>query len=248
VSYDADATLLFSEIDPVQNLAVDNAAAAGADVNKIFNDPTCTSATPCYPAAVNYAPTYFLINGNYFDKTAPENTAIALPGLRSSGNVLVRLANAGSRTHIPSIVNLPMALVAEDGNPLPGKTRLQNEVLLSAGKTYDVLVKPPPTTGSSYDPNTYPFFDRALSLTTDNNLNGGMQGFLLVNNAGAAKQTLTSGKCAVSSAFCSTTQACGVGAGSCVFTVVPVPGAPGNLPRPSTTRSRSPATQPSRAT
>ena len=225
VNYDADATLLFSEIDPVQNAAVDAAAVAGADFNKIFNDPSCTTATPCYPAAVNYAPTYFLINGNYFDRTAPQNNAIAIPGLLSSGRVLVRMANAGSRTHIPAIVGLPMSLVAEDGNPLPGKYKIQNEVLLTAGKTQDVLVAPP-AAGASYAPNTYPVFDRALSLSTDNNGTGGMQGYLLVNGAAAATQQV--GACSTTSAVCASNADCKTG--TCVLTTVPVPGAPGNLP------------------
>ena len=62
IAYDSDATLLFSEIDPVQNMQVDAAAVAGTNVNLRFNDPAC-AATACYPAAVNYTPTYFLING-----------------------------------------------------------------------------------------------------------------------------------------------------------------------------------------
>ena len=65
-AYDADASLLFSEIDPVQNAAVDRAAVAGTAVTLRFDDPTC--APNCYPAAVNFTPTYFLINGQAFDK------------------------------------------------------------------------------------------------------------------------------------------------------------------------------------
>ena len=170
----------------MQNAAVDAAAVAGTDVNRLrFNDPACGPA-PCYPAAVNYTPTYFLINGQYFDKTAPQNSAFTVADTApySSGNILVRLLNAGSRTHVPSIVGLPMSLVAEDGNLAPGKPKLQNEVLLTAGKTHDVLVRPA-ASGTAYAPATYPVFDRALNLSTDNHPDGGMQGFLLVNHAGA---------------------------------------------------------------
>ena len=154
VTYDADATLLFSEIDPVQNAAVDAAAVAGTDVNKRFNDPSCTPTAPCYPAAVNYAPTYFMINGAWFDRTSPQNSTITVADAGttstfSSGNILLRLANAGSRTHIPTFVGLPMALVAEDGNLAPGLPKVQNEVLLTAGKTYDALVKPAAAAGST---------------------------------------------------------------------------------------------------
>jgi FtsP/CotA-like multicopper oxidase with cupredoxin domain len=59
---------------------------------------------------------------------------------------LLRLANAGLRTHIPSVVGLSLSLVAEDGNLAPGNAKVQNEVLLTAGKTYDVMVSPPQST------------------------------------------------------------------------------------------------------
>jgi uncharacterized repeat protein (TIGR01451 family) len=186
VAYEDDVALLFSEMDPVQNAAVDAAAVAGTDPNKRFNDTTCNkdanNVPRCYPAAVNYTPTYFLINGNYFDQEAPQNSGfdVASTATYSTGTILVRLLNAGSRTHVPSIVGLPMALVGEDGNLAPGKPKVQNEVLLTAGKTYDALVNLP-----SYSSATYPVFDRQLSLSNDNQPNGGMQGFLLINHAAA---------------------------------------------------------------
>ncbi len=185
VNYDADATLLFSEVDPVQNAAVDAAALAHADINLRWNDPSCTAASPCYPAAVNYAPTYFLINGKYFDRTAPQNAEIDINGAMSTGNVLLRLANAGSRTHVPAFVGWPMALVAEDGNKAPGNPKVQNEVLLTAGKTYDAIVTPSGT-GGSFDPATIPVFDRAGFLSTANHFDGGMQAFVIVNKAGVS--------------------------------------------------------------
>jgi hypothetical protein len=185
VNYDADASLLFSEVDPVQNAAVDAAAVAGADINRRFNDPACSAASPCYPAAVNYTPTYFLINGAYFDKTAPQNSAFEIPGtFLSSGNVLLRLVNAGSRTHVPSFVGLPMAIVGEDGNLAPGKPKVQNEALLTAGKSYDVVVTPA-SSGTTYSPATFPIFDRSLSLSSGNRPDGGMHGFLLVSHEAA---------------------------------------------------------------
>lgn len=187
VSYDSDVALLFSEIDPVQNRAVDAAASDHADPTKRFNDPTCSPNHRCYPAAVNYTPTYFLINGAWFDKTAPQNSEFDLAGAAtpySSGKVMVRLLNAGLRTHIPSIVGLPMSLVAEDGNPAPGLPKVQSEVLLTAGKTHDVLIAPP-AAGAAYAAGTFPIFDRQLSLSTGSYLDGGMLGFLLVNHDAA---------------------------------------------------------------
>jgi hypothetical protein len=213
VAYDDDGALLFSELDPVQNAAVDAAAQAGADVNLRFNDPACTSASPCYPAAVNYAPTTFFINGKSFDATAPMNTALTIgdTATYATGNVLLRLLNAGSRTHVPALVGLPMSLVAEDGNPLPGLARVQSEILLTAGKTVDVMITPAAdaTTPTAYASATLPVFDRSGSLSSSNKPLGGMLGYVLLNHAAAATTSTTVGGVAV---------------------VSPVPGAPGNLP------------------
>ena len=80
LSYDADTALLFSELDVVRTRRVDAAAVADADVN-FRNDPSCSTTNTCaaaYPAAVNYSPTYFLINGQFFDRTAPQNSAFPL--------------------------------------------------------------------------------------------------------------------------------------------------------------------------
>jgi large repetitive protein len=188
VPYDADATLLFSEIDPVMNAQIDKASKAGTDMTKNmrFNDPVC--GANCYPAAVNYTPTYFMVNGQSFDRTAPQLSSFILPAAENSGNVLVRLANAGLRTHIPSIVGLQMSLVAEDGHLAPGLPKVQSEALLTAGKTYDAIVRPavtPSTTGltptpAAYTGATFSVFDRQGSLTTANQPDGGMQAFLVV--------------------------------------------------------------------
>lgn len=191
VQYDSDVALLFSEIDPVQNAAVDKAAVAGTNEYLTWTaDPAsaCNTGTSCYPPAVNYNPKYFLINGHAFDQTAPVNSAfpaaISASGFKT-GNILMRFVNAGLHTHIPTVVGLPMSLVAEDGNLAPGNPKVQSEVLLTAGKTYDVVVNPPQgkdaTSGNTvYVRATFPVFDRALSLSSNNQPNGGMQGFLQV--------------------------------------------------------------------
>ena len=197
VSYDSDAALLFSEIDPVQNNQVDKAAVAGTkiDANLRFNDPVCITATAnnCFPAAVNYTPTYFLVNGYAFDRTAPLPSTYAVGNAYSTGNILVRLANAGSRTHIPAIVGQTMALVAEDGHLAPGQPKVQNEALLTAGKTYDALIKPATaalavgaTAPSAYAGKTLPIFDRQGSLSTGNQSDGGMQAYLTVAGGDAS--------------------------------------------------------------
>lgn len=182
VAYDADAVLLLSEIDPVQNAAADAAAQSTGFTETSPWTYACGQAKTCYPPAVNYDPRYFLVNGVSFDRTNTSNSGLQIPSASISGNVLLRFVNAGLRLHVPTVVGLDMSLIAEDGNVLPGKPRVQNEVLLPAGKIYDVMVNPP-VTGSSYNPGSYGIFDRQLSLSTNNQRDGGMQAYLLVNGA-----------------------------------------------------------------
>jgi hypothetical protein len=124
VQYNGEAPLEFSEIDPVQNKAVDQAVR-----NVNFSETRVWSGLPtdpqggagcgnpasgafyqsCYPPAVNYTPFYFLINGLAFDRNNPAHslfpaTSGAATSISSTGTVLVRMVNAGLRMHVPSIV------------------------------------------------------------------------------------------------------------------------------------------------
>jgi len=144
-------------------------------------NPSSPTYHQCYPPAVNYTPLYYLINGAAFDKThaaasvfptSPNNTLPAAGATPTS--VLVRMVNAGLRMHVPSIVGsqtgIPVApatappagfsLIAEDGNPLPGLHRVQSEVFMAAGKTYDVMINAPAAGASAL-----PVYDRELSLS-----------------------------------------------------------------------------------
>lgn len=243
VQYDADAVLLLSEIDAVQNSAV-AAIFPGGVANAGFTEtakwtPACSTTGPaatantCYPPAVDYTPTYYLINGRSFDRTNPGGSAVT-PGPTTctavspsvcttttpyfAGNVLLRFVNAGSHMHLPSVVGLPMALIAEDGNLQPdvavGMTKpahatcpsgivpiagacpkVQSDWFMAAGKVLDVLVQPAHTT--AYTATVYPTFDRELSLSTNNERDGGMQAVLALNagtrnvNAGTGVTTLS---------------------------------------------------------
>ncbi|MGU7780090.1 choice-of-anchor Q domain-containing protein [Burkholderia sp. PU8-34] len=192
--YDADVPMLMSEIDPVQNAAV-----AAAVAKPGFSETAAWSGQPggcgnsastsfgtCYPPAVNYDPRYYLINGVAFDRTAPNASAFPPSATVSplTGQILVRLVNAGLRMHIPAVVGAQtgnpavpgFSLIAEDGNALPGNPRIQNSVFMAAGKTYDVLVNAPAA-------GALPVYDRQLSLSTNNQRDGGMQGYIAVNNA-----------------------------------------------------------------
>jgi len=147
-------------------------------------------AAACYPPAVNYTPLYYLINGQAFDKTNPATSLFAAsPASAVTGTVLVRLVNAGLRMHVPSIVGSltgspavgGFSLIAEDGNQLPGVPRVQSEVFMAAGKTYDVMVNVP----SSATAPALPIFDRELSLSGNSiGRDSGMLAYIGVNGAG----------------------------------------------------------------
>jgi hypothetical protein len=221
VTYDADVSLLFSEIDPVQNSAVNTAVnTAGFSETRVWSGQPGQCGNPnspvgvvntCYPPAVNYTPLYYLINGVAFNKTNapaslfPASAAIASPPVTgtASGSVLVRLVNAGLRMHVPSIVGsqtgtavapaLPpsgFSLIAEDGNPLPGVPRVQSEVFMAAGKTYDVMISGPvPVAGATSVP-ALPVFDRQLSLSGNAiDRDAGMLGYIGIDAVSGINST-----------------------------------------------------------
>ena len=203
VTYDADVALLLSEIDPVQNNAVSTAVnTAGFSEGNVWSGQPGGCGNPssgagvyqtCYPPAVNYTPLYYLINGAAFNKTSPSTSLFptspaTAPG---TGKVLVRFVNAGLKMHVPSIVGAQTStgtppvvvggfgLIAEDGNRLPGLTRVQSEVFLAAGKTYDVMMNVPASGGSAL-----PVFDRELSLSGNATArDAGMLAYIGINSA-----------------------------------------------------------------
>ena len=204
--FDKDLALLLSEIDPVQNVAVETAVqSSGFDERLVWSGQTgkCGDAGihTCYPPAVNYSPLYYLINGVSFDRTNPGVSSLGVPASATQGRVLLSFVNAGLRMHVPSVVGANMTLLAEDGNKLPGVPKVQNEVFLPAGKTYDVTIQPALVASQSeedtlatmpaYAPATFPVFDRQLSLSTANQRDGGMQAY--INMAGGAKAGAGSG-------------------------------------------------------
>ncbi len=213
VNYDADATLLLSEIDPVQNQSIASAVAtAGFSETKVWSGqpgqcgdlpPSSTAtaeANTCYPPAVNYDPRYYLINGVSFDRTniaastqsilAPVPPATTVPA--ANGRVLMHLVNAGLRMHVPAFVGTSMSLHAEDGNVLPGVPKVQSEVFMAAGKTFDVSIAPAQSAGN-YTPATIPVFDRQLSLSTNNQRDGGMQAYVGIAGGAASGVGTTAG-------------------------------------------------------
>jgi FtsP/CotA-like multicopper oxidase with cupredoxin domain len=161
-AYDNQATLLYSEVDPVLHAAV-------ADGSYGTTGPTST---------FDYQPKYFLVNGApfVFGSTAPVMpTASGDP----AGTTLLRLLNAGLTTHVPTIQGLHWDLIAEDGKPYSFK-RSQYTALLPAAKTMDVLLTPDVGGGS------YAIVDRRLSLSNAGLPNGGMLAVLQYGPSGVA--------------------------------------------------------------
>jgi hypothetical protein len=220
VTYNADVPLVLSEIDPIQNTAV-----AAAVVNPNFTETMVWSAQPggcgnpasgslygaCYPPAVNYSPLYYLINGVSLDRNNLANSVFkTTPATGVTGSVLVRLVNAGLSMHVPSIVGattggtLPgtpgFQLIAEDGNVLPGARRVQSEVFMAAGKTYDVMINAQSVPLPSSSIPAVPIFDRQLSLSSNNQRDGGMQGYISING-GIAPPTAATTAMAVDDSY-----------------------------------------------
>jgi FtsP/CotA-like multicopper oxidase with cupredoxin domain len=129
VTYDVDAPLVLSEIDPALNTAVDPASFDMRD----------------------YTPTYWLINGKAYPDTAPIAAA-------EGNSVLLRYANAGSYPHSMGLLGLDQTLMALDGSPLPysRKVVVQN---IAPGQTMEMAAQMPasvPTAGAKvalYDTN-----------------------------------------------------------------------------------------------
>ena len=158
--YDAEAVLLLSEIDPLQNNRVNSAAATTPDIG-VDCVPLAEyeqNMTAGYPCTVDYDPMYFLINGE---------PTVDLPAGDPADTALLRLLNAGLRSHTPSVVGVEMGLIAEDGNAYPGQPRQHSAVLLAAGKTLDAIIDMP------NEDQTYSLFDRMPTFSNENLPNGG---------------------------------------------------------------------------
>jgi hypothetical protein len=250
VPYNAELPLEFSEIDPVQNKAVNTAVnTAGFSETKVWDGHVGQCGNPsspvgvvntCYPPAVNYTPFYYLINGVAFNKTnAAASLFPATAGVTAAtppapvttgitGTVLVRLVNAGLRMHVPSIVGSQTAgftgagvattaanpvggftLIAEDGNVIPGVApagattapvapRVQTDVFMAAGKTFDVMINAVNVPASTA---ALPVYDRELSLSANSSArDSGMLAYINVNGIGLPAATAGTGAFAAAKA------------------------------------------------
>ena len=199
MTYNAEVPLLFSEIDPVQNNAVSTAVnTAGFSETAVWSGQPGGCGNPSSPTYQHL----LSAGGELHAAVLPhqwrrvrqdQRLGLAVPDVRRhasavTGNVLVRFVNAGLRMHVPSIVGAQtgtpavsgFSLIAEDGNPLPGVPRVQSEVFLAAGKTYDVMINVPAAGGTAL-----PVFDRELSLSGNAiGRDAGMLAYIGVNGAG----------------------------------------------------------------
>ena len=125
----------------MQNKAVAAAALAGANESRAITDPLCASSA-CYPAAVNYAPTYMLINGQSFD--VPIRRCFRDQCAGGGVDRKYRDAVRQRRFADPHSDGSGIADGADRRGRQPGHgaSKIQTEVLLTAGKTYDVVVRP----------------------------------------------------------------------------------------------------------
>src|SRR5258708_20255190 len=121
---------MMSEIDPVQNSSVDAflVKSAGCTANTgactgtitpaaetakwtpacgmtpLVPNPTITTYNTCYPPAVDYTPTYYLINGQSFDRTNPGGSAIT-PGATTCTPTCTATTPPSTATLLPRFLN-----------------------------------------------------------------------------------------------------------------------------------------------
>ena len=172
VTYNADASFLFSEIDPVQNNAVSTAVnTAGFSETMVWSgqpggcgNPSSATYHQCYPPAVNYTPG--ITSSTEWLSTGPIHE-FAVPNFAGNWSCWNRVGALGEcwpadahsvdrgrpNRNTPAVSGF--GLIAEDGNPLPGVRRIQNEVFMAAGKTYDVMMNVPAAAATAL-----PIFDR----------------------------------------------------------------------------------------
>ena len=138
ITPNSEAMLLFSELDPIQNQRVVDAAAVGVPTQQCVSlRDYVDNAAAGYPCTVDYYPVITLINGE-------TSASMGMGEIDPGDLVLLRMLNAGQRTHVPAIVNQEMTLITEDGNRYPGNPLVQTEALLTAGKTLDALIQTMP--------------------------------------------------------------------------------------------------------
>jgi FtsP/CotA-like multicopper oxidase with cupredoxin domain len=161
VLYTAEQTLLYSEIDPALHATV----AGGSYGNTAVPNPVTST--------LNYAPKYYLVNGEPYAPGVTQPLATGVAGQPT----LLRLLNAGLGMHVPVLQGLDLSIVAEDGKPYT-YARTQYSAPLPPLKTLDAVIVPPAD-------GDYPLYDRRLALANNAAAPGGLLSVLRTGNPGA---------------------------------------------------------------
>jgi hypothetical protein len=162
-AFDTEAVLLYSAIDPfLHNAVTDN-----------------TLGTEAFPSTFRYEPKYFLINGkpfqNQLDPLVQHHDPLPI-GSPAGNGTLLRFLNADLAAHAPSFPDTYVSVIGEDGNLLP-YPRVHHSLLLTAGKTLDVILVP------SAPARKIPVIDRRLFVNNNGVYPGGHLAFLGVQGA-----------------------------------------------------------------
>jgi hypothetical protein len=162
-TFDNEVVLLYSAIDPfLHNAVTDN-----------------TYGTEAFPSTIEYEPKYFLINGkpyqNQLDPLVQHHDPLPIGPVGGNGTLL-RFLNADLEAHAPSFPDTYVSVIGEDGNLLP-YPRVHHSLLLTAGKTLDVILVP------SAPAKKIPVIDRRLFVNNNGVYPGGHLAFLGVQGA-----------------------------------------------------------------
>ncbi len=142
-AYDVEATLVLSEIDPVLN------------------------ANPTSFNLQNYAPRYWLINGEAY----PDTDEITVTGTADQ-NVLLRFLNAGLEHHTMAMLGAYQRIIAKDADLEPHPFASVAETVAS-GQTVDAITAVPTAAGTRL-----PLYERQMRVVNGSSYPGGMLTFL----------------------------------------------------------------------
>jgi hypothetical protein len=170
-AFDNEVVLLYSAIDPFLHHAV-------AD-NTFGTDNASPTTGAVRLSTFRYEPKYFLINGkpyqNQLDPLVQHHDPLPI-GAPGGNGTLLRFLNADLAAHAPSFLDTYVSVIGEDGNLLP-YPRVHHSLLLTAGKTLDVLLVP------SAPARKIPVIDRRLFVNNNGVYPGGHLAFLGVQGA-----------------------------------------------------------------
>jgi FtsP/CotA-like multicopper oxidase with cupredoxin domain len=173
-AFASEVVLLYSEVDQELHYSI---ASGPLFYGHAPPAPPAVALRGQRTSTFDYAPNFFLINGTPWTAAKP---AIANAG-KAGQKTLIRFLNAGLLEKTPTLLNLYMTLIAEDGNPFIYNSppsgaahyysRQQYSFLLPAGKTTDAILTPAAA-------GSIPVFDRSLNLTNGPLSPSGMGGDL----------------------------------------------------------------------